>query len=214
MTHSLHRLGTVESLENDFVFLITPAAGINDRGALDKLLEVLDYIEDLGPDNIGDFFSGTVHAGHSFDDIRAGLKRAQVPRIRCCFDDAQKVRKLLGFVKDKDYGLSVTVSGLVDSIRTMTDELSIEPHSINLSMGVYGRTDRLPVSSHVMEIVSMCGHGMISPQLVESLVSDIASGRLSPEDAAKSLAHPCICGIFNTQRAAHILRDAVEKANG
>jgi hypothetical protein len=36
-------------------------------------------------------------------------------------------------------GLSVTVSGLIEEIFDICKELGIKPHSINLSLGVWGK---------------------------------------------------------------------------
>ena len=41
MTHSLHRRGAPETLENDYVLLVTPAVGINHVGSKEKLQKIL-----------------------------------------------------------------------------------------------------------------------------------------------------------------------------
>jgi len=211
MTHSLHRTGSESSLQRDFVVLITPAAGVNAEGATQKLKEIVDVIEALGPDNIGDFMSGSIHDGHDFETIKWGLEQASVPRVRCCFSDPDRVMSLVRHIKEKDYGLSVTISGLIDRIQKMCEHLDITPHSINLSLGVHGRTDQLP-EPQIMNIVTMCGHGMISPQRVSDLIDRVASGRMSADEAAGELARPCLCGIFNRERARILLTEAAADA--
>jgi len=200
MTHSLHRQGKPAELENDYVILITPAAGINHQGTARKLKEILDYIEMLGPSNIGGYETGSIHAGYTFEQIRSGLDRAKVPRVRCCFSDFEKIRRLVEFIKQKDYGISVTVSGLTENIQDMCKDLQIRPHSINLSLGFHGRTDLLP-DEEVLKMVTMCGHGMVGAGLVRELMKEVRAGRMKPEDAAREVSKPCVCGIFNTRRA-------------
>ncbi len=205
MTHSLHRQGTEQSLERDYVLLVTPAANINHEGTAPKLKEILDYVHKLGPSNIGGYETGSIHLGYTFDQIREGLDHTRVPRLRCCFSDFDKVRKIIKFIKEKDYGLSVTVSGLVRNVHKICEEQDIKPHSINLSLGFHGRTDLLP-STGVMELVTMCGHGMVSVELVKDLLAQVKSGGLSPREAAVELSKPCVCGIFNTDRAEAIFQ--------
>ncbi|MEW6547683.1 MAG: hypothetical protein AB1446_12345 [Bacillota bacterium] len=204
MTHSLHRIGSEASLERDYVVLITPAAGINHEGSAAKLKEILDFIAQLGPTNIGGYETGSIYAGYGVEDIKHGLDRAVVPRVRCCFSDLDKVKRLVEFVRARDYGLSVTVSGLVANVRRMCAELGVRPHSVNLSLGFHGRTDLLP-ESEVLEIVTMCGHGMLGPRFVSSVMDRVSSGQLSPREGARELARPCVCGIFNVDRAEQLL---------
>ncbi|MFZ7120221.1 MAG: hypothetical protein ACOWWH_04650 [Eubacteriaceae bacterium] len=87
---------------------------------------------------------------------------------------------------------------------SLAEELDIEPHSINLSLGVFGRTEKLP-PEEVLEFITMCGHGMISRNLVTKLIKEVRDGKKSKEQAAKIMASPCVCGIFNTNRAIKLL---------
>ncbi|BCV24856.1 hypothetical protein [Gelria sp. Kuro-4] len=203
MTHSLHRTGTPENLKDDFVVLVTPAVGINNKGSQDKLREILDFIFDLGPTNIGSYETGTVFSGATIEEIKEKL--SETPRVRVCFSSKEKVKKLVEFIKERDFGLSVTVSGLVDEIKDITQAVNIQPHSINLSLGIHGKTEALP-SPEVLEFVTMCGHGMISASLVERLIADVKAGRRTPRQAAEEMARPCVCGIFNPDRAAKLLQ--------
>ncbi|BCV24816.1 hypothetical protein [Gelria sp. Kuro-4] len=208
MTHSLHRTGTPESLREDYVVLVTPAVGINNQGSQDKLREILDFIFDLGPTNIGSYETGTIFSGATIEEIKAKL--SETPRVRVCFSSKEKVKHLIQFIKERDYGLSVTVSGLIDEVQGMARELGIKPHSVNLSLGVHGKVEDLP-SPEVLEFITMCGHGMISASLVKKLIEGVKEGRYTPEKAAEEMARPCVCGIFNTERAAKLLAKYVQK---
>ena len=78
------------------------------------------------------------------------------------------------------------------------------------SLGVWGKTELLP-SKEVLEITTMCGHAMVAANLVEKIIEDIKKGKTTPEKAAKKLAKPCECGIFNPTRAAELLAAAAAK---
>lgn len=202
MTHSLHRKGNIEELKFDYVVLVTPAVGINHEESKQKLLKIIDKIFELGPNNIGSYETGTIYSGATIEEIKEQLTAK--PRVRCCFDDKEKVKLLIQYIIKENFGLSVTVSGLLEEIAEIAQELSIEAHSVNLSLGVFGKTDSLP-KSEIVELVSLCGHGMVSATLVEALIDDVNHGRRTPEEAAKFMAGPCVCGIFNTTLAVMML---------
>jgi len=206
MTHSLHRRGSPESLANDYVVLVTPAIGYNDEGAADKLREALEVVLAAGPVNIGSYATGTVFAGATPEEIRRGLW--EQPRVRCVFSSREQVVQVLKGLKERDLGLSVTVSGLMDEVLDMAREVGLQPHSVNLSLGIWGKTDALPPED-VLEFVTMCGHGLISRQLVERAIDLVKRGRRTPEQAARMIAPPCVCGIFNPVRAAELFRKYV-----
>lgn len=72
-----------------------------------------------------------------------------------------------------------------------------------------GRLSKLP-EDEILEITTMCGHGMISQHLVRKILLDIKRGILSPQEGAEYLATPCICGVFNPKRAQRLLEELVE----
>lgn len=209
MTHSLHRRGSTDSLQDDYVLLFTPAARINDEGSHEKLQKIIDIIAEAGPTNIGSYEVNNIYDGGNIQEIRENLVKAKVPRVRCCFSDAAKVKQVLQKVKENDFGISVTVSGLTDNVLKMAEDIGCKPHSINLSLGVWGRTDLLPDET-VMELVTMCGHGMLSKALVEKQIELVRKGRKTVREAAEELARPCTCGIVNVDRAERILTQALE----
>ncbi|MEW6662513.1 MAG: hypothetical protein ACOY9Y_13980 [Bacillota bacterium] len=206
MTHSLHRRGCVESLKNDFVLLVTPAVGINHRDAGPKLRQILDIITEVGPINIGSYETGTIYTGVTIEEIKASMP--ETPRVRCAFSSKEKLLEVLRRIKEEDFGLSVTVSGLIEEVLDMADKLNLKPHSINYSLGIFGRTDLLP-AEEVLEFVTMCGHGMISQYLVVKLIEDVRRGKKTVKQAATIMAQPCVCGIFNTERAEELLQKYV-----
>jgi hypothetical protein len=201
MSHSLHRRGSACSLKDDFV-------NINHKDSGPKLWKILDIVTEAGPNNIGSYETGTIYTGVTIDDIRNNMP--ETPRVRCCFDSKEKMFEVLKRIKEEELGLSITVSGLNDDILDMCQELDIKPHSVNYSLGIHGATEKLP-PEEVLEILTMCGHGMISKDLVAKAIEQVKRGKKTPHEAAVMVAQPCVCGIFNVSRAEKLFSKYIEK---
>lgn len=208
MSHSLHRRGCKESLKDDFVILITPSVGINHENSGPMLWKILDIITDVGPNNIGSYETGTIYTGVTIEQIKESMP--ETPRVRCCFDSKEKMFEVLKRIKELDAGLSVTISGINEDVLEMANKLDIKAHSINYSLGIFGRTELLP-PEEVMEFITMCGHGMISKDLVIKTINDVRKGKKTLREAAKIIAQPCVCGIFNVDRAEKLLSKYVSR---
>jgi hypothetical protein len=208
MTHSLHRRGSACSLKDDFVILVTPAVNVNHVGSGSKLWKVLDIVTEVGPNNIGSYETGTIYTGATIEQIRSSMP--ETPRVRCCFDNKEKMLDVLKQIKEEDLGLSVVISGLNVDILDMCQQLDIKPHSANYSLGVHGATELLP-PEEVLEILTMCGHGMISRDLVAKAIDEVKRGKKTPHDAAIMVAQPCVCGIFNVARAEKLFSRYIDK---
>lgn len=208
MTHSLHRQGDRASLERDYVILITPAIGVNDEGSGEKLARILDILLEEGVTNIGDVEHGSVLGGLHPGDLRAHMGDGK--RIRACVSDRGALRRILERLREADLGLSVTVSGLIDEVFDVSREIGLEPHTINLSLGVWGRKGLLP-EPRVLEVTTMCGHHMISEGLVADAMERVRSGAASPEEAAGEIGRLCVCGIFNQERCREIFGEVKER---
>lgn len=206
MTHSLHRCGHEQSLRKDYVFLCTPAKGINDQGAAEKLIRTLDILMEVGPANIGFYGHGSLMTDVNIENVKKTLHNNS--RLRCCFDDKEKLKEVLRRIKSEDLGLSITLSGLISELREISRELSLKPHTINISCGCFGKVERLP-SKKIMEIATMCGHGMIGYPFIESVIKKIQEGKIDFSVAARQLGKPCTCGIFNPTRAQEVLEEII-----
>jgi hypothetical protein len=57
----------------------------------------------------------------------------------------------------------------------------------------------------VLEVITMCGHGMVCQKLVQKMAKRVGEGKTSALEAGEKLAGTCTCGIFNPVRAAEIL---------
>ena len=116
---------------------------------------------------------------------------------------------MLRDVKEADLGVSIVISGLMDGVERCAKAAGARRHTVEWSLGIWGRTELLP-SEEVLQISTMCGHGMVAAPMVERLALEVRRGRMSDEEAALQLARPCVCGIFNPVRASMLLRTMAE----
>lgn len=204
MTHSLHREGPEESLAKDYVILITPAIKVNEKGSGEKLRRSLSILREEGVINIGDVEHGSILGDLDWDSLESYMGDGK--RIRASISDEETLTRILRRHREEDVGLSVTVSGLIKNIYEMSEEAGLKPHTINMSLGVWGKTDLLP-SDEVLQVTTMCGHHMISRYLVEDMFSKVRARVISSEKAADTIGRLCVCGIFNQKRCKEIFDD-------
>ena len=199
MTHTLHRRGSAESLSQDYVMLMIQAIGHNEEGHIPKCQKFLRIALRHNAVNIG-----SVSMGGMID--RAEEVIANASKIgHAVFDNQEDVIAVLKELKEADLGLSVVVSGIFEKVDACIEKAGLKHHTANFSLGTWGKTEKLP-SNDLLEVATMCGHALIAPNLVKELVKEIKSGTKTPEDAAKLLAPNCACGVFNTKRAANLMK--------
>jgi len=205
MTHTLHRTGSRESLAKDFVFLMMPSTGINVQGSGPKLQQFMRKALELGAVKVGDGKGGNHYIqGIAVEEM---IERVQDHAVcHAVFADRAKAVAMMAWLKEADLGLSVVCSGLLDEVEGCCREAGLERHTVEHSLGRWGRTELLPEGG-VLELNTMCGHGMVTVGLIEKMVDEVRSGRSSATEAAEKLFAPCACGVFNTARAAEILRE-------
>jgi len=122
------------------------------------------------------------------------------------YTSKKAIEGVLSELKEADLGISIVVSGIFDEVFDVCRRVGIEPHTVNMSLGTWGKTQLLP-KSPILELCTMCGHAMISPKLVEMVIDRVKKG-MTPEEAVVELGKQCTCNIFNTVRAAEIIRRA------
>lgn len=210
MTHTNHRQGNRESLSQDYVVLMMASRGINDNEAGPKVQEFLRMGYKYGPVN-----AGPARTGDRFMSDREKLvdRLARASIAHLVFDGREKVEAFIKELVKADLGLSVVVSGLFDEVDGICQSAGIKRHTAQCSLGVWGNVDSLP-GDEVLDITTMCGHSMISFNLVRRMVSEIRKGSLSLEEASRKLARPCSCGVFNPKRAEDLLQKCVAAGLG
>jgi len=206
MTHTLHRRGSRESLGKDFTVLTIPAQGHNDKGSDPKMAEFLRLALRHNPKNIGSLKMNMYNTSDPQEIVDNATKLGHA-----VFDNIDSVKAFLKDLKEADLGMSVVGGGILDSVSDAWKEGGLKRHTVEFSLGVWGNTDRLPPED-ILEVTTMCGHGMISSNLVKAMVEDVKAGRRTPIEAANKFFAPhCTCGVFNPARAAELVEAMAKK---
>jgi hypothetical protein len=203
MTHSLHRRGDFESLKDDFVVLGCPATGVNKKGSAPNTRKFLSICYKHGPINLGDMKTGNIY-NTTMDDILSRVTDGTI--VQCTFDNREKIVSLLKDLKENRPGISIIISGVSDIVQQCMVEAGYgRIHSLEYSLGTWGKTERLP-DFQILETVTMCGHAMISSDLVRKMVRDVKRGRRTVEDVCLEMAKCCTCGNYNLTRGKQLFR--------
>ena len=206
MSHTLHRMGSAESLTSDFPILTIGARGFNREGCAPEQVKIGEIFLKHNPVNAGMLGLDGELTPDRLDEALATITDSAV--THAVFRSEQDVIDCLKELKEADLGMSIVVSGLYDRVKECCHEAGLEPHTVNTSLGIWGNTEeKLPADPRVVEVTTMCGHGMIPFPLVESMVAKVKAGRLTPEQAAEKMKPQCHCHIFNTERAARIIAE-------
>lgn len=211
MSHSLHRFGSVTNLKNDFCIYSRAARGVNRENCGQKLRRILEIYLSSDVVNFGSSHSGKCYlAGLDLEEYGKSLDNSY--GIIATFADRKAVLDVLTKMKRENLGISVVVSGLIDEVKSIAEEASLHPHTALLSLGIYGKKSLLP-EDDILEIVTMCGHSLVGPGLVRSVLKRVEGGKMSPKEGALELTRPCSCGIFNTSRCQELMEKRPEVQN-
>jgi len=206
MTNTLHRQGTIESLNNDYVIFAHTAKGITREGSAPKLREFMRICLKYRPVNMGDSKQGNIHQ----DDIdlqKLIANQGDGAGAAAVFTDLDTLQKVIEELIQADLGISINVSGLLDEVQACCRRAGIERHSAEHSLGIWGAKDRLP-EREILQFNTMCGHGMVSFNLIRKMIEYVKLRRLTSKKAAKIMAKCCECGAFNPVRAEILLEKA------
>lgn len=203
MSHTLHRCGKHDDLKNDFVVFCMSAKTVNAKGSGPKMKKFFEILKKYPAVNFGDVKTGS-RFNSDWQTIHDGYKDQSVAHY--VFSDADVVGKILQELKEADLGLSVIVSGIFEKVGELCRQAGLPMHTVEYSGGVMGRTERLP-KGPVLAITTMCGHGLVSSNLVKKMATQVKKGKKSLPEAAAELAKPCMCGVFNAQRAERLLME-------
>lgn len=208
MTHSLHRAGTPEDLQDDFTIIFMSARGYNNVGSQDKLKRFLRLAMEHNAVNFGNMEAGSALATDPETIIEA-VKDGTT--VQACFASEQDFINIVKALVDEDLGMSVVIQGLIDKVHNCCKEAGVTPHTWNHSLGVWGRTEKLAPQG-ILEVTTMCGHGLVAVALVEKVLADIRKGKIDYAQGAKIIAKPCICGFINPVRTERLLKRMIENS--
>jgi hypothetical protein len=224
VTHTHHRRGAVESLKDDYVvlFMLDPEVNAQHiykeslRERVKKLLKICQKYNPVALSAKSDerrlrylygWTSGLdsgEHEGATLDEVGGCDELLDEGLGHAVYTSKDSVIKVLSDLKKADLGISIVISGIFDEVFDSCKESNIDPHTVNMSLETWGKTELIPEGA-VLEIATMCGHAMISQRLIESLIERVKKGHTIPIDAAVEMGKQCTCNIFNTVRAAKII---------
>ncbi len=203
MTHTLHRRGTEQNLSNDFVLLCMAAKGYNEEGSEEKMREFLRIAARHNPVNMGDMRIGNMHKV-KLEEILPKIKSTSI--VHAVFTNLDTVADVVREVKDANLGMSIVLSSTFNLAKKCAAKAGVNTHSIEYSLGIWGALEKLP-SNDVLEITTMCGHGLVASKLTKSIREKVKAGKITAAEGARLLAQPCPCGIVNTDRCAELLEN-------
>lgn len=219
MTNTLHRYGSAESFQDDYILFAIPCKGKNDEGAIEKLKAFLRICAKYVPANMGNSNVSSYtpsnqpgSASNWSEDANPDYERVinaidKVATATAVFDSREHAEACLAEVKQADLGLSINMSTSVQGAKQVAEHCGIHRHSVEYSLGFSDVHDHLP-NSQVLELASMCGHGMVSFNFARKMLDLVREGRRTPEQAVTTLARFCPCGVFNPARAKRLLQAA------
>jgi hypothetical protein len=216
----LHRFGAPETFQDDFVVFAMAARGINDRDAPAKLRSFLSLSLKHRPINVGNAVKGGIYrASPSLTPLAHWRRKDEVDpeevvkgidsctTVAAVFDRPDNLVAFLADLRKADLGISINISALTEETRVCCRQAGITRHSVGYSLGFHGDLNLLP-DRHVLELSTMCGHGMVSHNFARKMIDLVKEGRRNPQQAAACLARFCTCGVFNPVRAARVIEEA------
>jgi hypothetical protein len=200
MTNTLHRKGAPEALKRDFILFATPSRSMS-PDLPEKMKRFTEIVLKHRPVNVGRFENMAIRR---VDMRHIDKEMENQIALTVTFDNVEAVASAVADLKEADLGIPINISGLLEEVKECCNKTGLMRHSVEQSLGVFGRTGRLP-PREIVEINTMCGHGMVSFNLIKKIVEEVKLERMTPEEGAYILAKPCECGAFNPTRAREML---------
>jgi hypothetical protein len=209
MTNTLHRRGIRDNLKNDYVIFCTPAKGVNSEGSASKIQEFIRICLKYNPLNMGDGQQGNILQDDlNLESFIANQKDGE--GAAAVFTDLDTLQKVIEDLIQADLRISINISGLLDEVQRCCHRGGLERHSVEHSLGIWGAKDLLP-EREILEVNTLCGHGLVSFNLIRKMVEYVRIRRLTAQEAARIMAKCCECGAFNPVRAEQLLDKIVKK---
>ena len=222
MTNTLHRYGSAESFCDDYIIFAIPSKGKNDEECIPKLKQFLRICAKCNPCNMGNGnrsavapqkgLSPTAHWNRdSTPDWETVIEGVVKPgTVSAVFASEEQARACLQEVIAADFGISVNMSTSVENAKNVAEMCGIKRHSVEYALRFNDPHDHLP-NSQVLELSTMCGHGMVSFNMARKMLDMVREGRRTPKQAVTTLVRLCPCGVYNPDRALRLLNDACKE---
>jgi hypothetical protein len=197
MTHSNHRRGTRESLDNDYVILVR---GDIVKTEVEKARRAVRILGKHNPVGLVTRRKGIpIRYMRNWDE---GLSLQEVvdhpdppTYIHGVYENTEDVHGLVQDFADSEMGFSLVVSGVFENTFDICKKVGTGPHTANMSMETLGRTELLP-EDRILDIMTMCGHGLVGEPLIRHLIHQVRRGRTTAEKASLELGKQCVCKKF------------------
>jgi hypothetical protein len=229
MTNTLHRFSEhyafepgpdPRPVEDDFIVFAIATKDVNDDDLVEKYRTFVRLALAHHPVNVGDATNGGIYRPDPALNPLAHWRRDSRPHperliagingpstMGAVFRTREDMESFVDDLRKADLGVSINISAPMDAAAACCRATGITRHSVEYSLGFQGRVERLPDRA-VLEISTMCGHGMVSHNLVKKLIDWVKEGRRTPAEATRYLARFCTCGIFNPARAETLFEKA------
>ena len=161
MTHTLHRRGDVEDLHEDFVMLIMPARGFNLQGSEEKMRQIWEVLSHYEA-KLTNF--GNAEVGNSHRTTMQKLKEGNHRINHAVFKDRETVKACLKELKERDFGISVVISGLYEETERICAEIGLKPHTVEHSLGIWGNPPIFRTRALLFEFLKSQGVCIIGAQ--------------------------------------------------
>lgn len=229
MTNTLHRFsehyafeGPVDPapVEDDYIVFAMATRDVNDDDLVEKYRTFARLALAHDPVNVGDATKGGILRPQARLNPLAHWRRDTRPdpervvreidghtTVAAVFRRREDTEAFVRALRAADLGVSINISAPMDAAAACCKAVGLPRHSVEYSLGFQGRVERLPERT-VLEISTMCGHGMVSHNFVRKLCDWVKEGRRTSGQAATYLARFCVCGVFNTVRAETLFEKA------
>ena len=124
MTHTLHRQGTPENLDDDYPMLTIRARGYND-GSSWRMRKVLEMASRYPILNFGDIKNGSCVTTTLESILNSSDQNPSI--LHMVFAGKEDVAQFMTDLKEADLGISVVVSGLFEEIFQCCRRAGIAP---------------------------------------------------------------------------------------
>ena len=230
MTNTMHRQGCCQSLNKDWVIFTHSAAGYNKKGSGPLHKKFAEICLKHRPSNMGigefnrnktnlvkellkDRSESTLYKNgdateEQINNWKQTIEKMGEEHAYFVFSHADRIQSAIKEVKEADLGVCVCINALYEESDVLLREVGIIRHTVQHSLGFHGDKRKLP-SDDVLEISTMCGHGMVSYNLTKTMIENVRQGKMTPERAGEYLMKTCSCGIFNPVRAADIIKQNI-----
>jgi hypothetical protein len=207
MTHTIHRRGDRESLERDYIVLV------REYGIPEKTREAVRILADHNPVGLikrrKEIPLRYMKNWEGGMDTKALVDNTEPPTyVSGVYAEQGDVEGVVRDLVEAGLGLPITISGIVEDVFEICKKTGTGPHTVMLSVETVGRTELLP-DDKILEITTMCGHGLVSQHLVKHLIDRVRKRRMTAEEAGFELGKQCICNSFNHIRAAKLIEDYI-----